>query len=222
MRSRCNGRNRGTSTAATATACANGTHAHCPNLDEGDPVFAYVLALHAFGLEENNLYPQAEDTGRRALAINPKVPWAVHAVAHVMEMQDRGFAKQMAGRMDPRQHAVRHMQRLQQLGIPDVVADVEEHRARRVAHVGGMHLAASELPQQPAVHRAKGQFALRCGDVRAAHAAQQPADLGAAEVGIDDEARAPLDLLGQALLAQLRAQRVGAPVLPDDGVVGWP
>jgi hypothetical protein len=48
-----------------------------------------VLSLYAFGLEESNLYPQAEDYGRRALAANPRVPWAVHAVAHVMEMQGR-------------------------------------------------------------------------------------------------------------------------------------
>ena len=48
-----------------------------------------MLSLYAFGLEESNLYPQAEDTGRRALAANPRVPWAVHAVAHVMEMQGR-------------------------------------------------------------------------------------------------------------------------------------
>jgi hypothetical protein len=49
----------------------------------------YVLALYAFGLEESNLYPQAEEAGRRALAANPRVPWAMHAVAHVMEMQGR-------------------------------------------------------------------------------------------------------------------------------------
>ena len=60
-----------------------------PEWDEGDPLFPFVLALHAFGLEENNLYPQAEETGRRALALDPRVPWAVHAVAHVMEMQGR-------------------------------------------------------------------------------------------------------------------------------------
>jgi tetratricopeptide (TPR) repeat protein len=57
--------------------------------DSSDPLYPHVLALHAFGLEENNLYPQAEDSGRRALAIDPRVPWAVHAVAHVMEMQGR-------------------------------------------------------------------------------------------------------------------------------------
>lgn len=60
-----------------------------PEWDEADPLHAYVLSLYAFGLEENNLYPQAEETGRRALAANPKIPWAVHAVAHVMEMQGR-------------------------------------------------------------------------------------------------------------------------------------
>jgi tetratricopeptide (TPR) repeat protein len=60
-----------------------------PAWDEGDPLHAHVLALYAFGLEECNLYPQAEEAGRRALALDPRVPWAVHAVAHVMEMQGR-------------------------------------------------------------------------------------------------------------------------------------
>jgi tetratricopeptide (TPR) repeat protein len=60
-----------------------------PEWDDADPLYAHVLALHAFGLEESNLYPQAEEAGRRALALNPRAPWAVHAVAHVMEMQGR-------------------------------------------------------------------------------------------------------------------------------------
>jgi len=60
-----------------------------PEWDESDPLFANVLSLYAFGLEECNLYPQAEEAGRRALALNARVPWAVHAVAHVMEMQGR-------------------------------------------------------------------------------------------------------------------------------------
>jgi hypothetical protein len=60
-----------------------------PEWDDSDPLYAHVLSLFAFGLEESNLYPQAEEAGRRALSLNPKVPWAVHAVAHVMEMQGR-------------------------------------------------------------------------------------------------------------------------------------
>jgi hypothetical protein len=45
--------------------------------------------MHAFGLEEMNQYPEAEATALRALSIQPKDGWAVHAAVHVMEMQGR-------------------------------------------------------------------------------------------------------------------------------------
>lgn len=57
--------------------------------DEAMPGYGHLLALHAFGLEESGDYAAAERAGRRATALNPADPWAVHAVAHVMEMQDR-------------------------------------------------------------------------------------------------------------------------------------
>lgn len=60
-----------------------------PEWDEHDPLYPYVLGQYAFGLEECQLYAQAEETGRRALAGSAKVPWAIHAVAHVMAMQGR-------------------------------------------------------------------------------------------------------------------------------------
>ena len=60
-----------------------------PDWPEQDPLHPYVLGMYAFGLEECNVYPQAEAVGRRAVAGAAKVPWAIHAVAHVMEMQGR-------------------------------------------------------------------------------------------------------------------------------------
>jgi tetratricopeptide (TPR) repeat protein len=60
-----------------------------PHWDASVPGYSYVLGMHAFGLEEMNQYPEAEATGRRALALQPKDGWAVHAVTHVMEMQGR-------------------------------------------------------------------------------------------------------------------------------------
>ncbi|ARP87051.1 tetratricopeptide repeat protein [Bordetella genomosp. 9] len=60
-----------------------------PAWNAGMPEFGYVLGMHAFGLEETNLYADAEAQGRRALDLNPRDPWAIHAVAHVMEMQGR-------------------------------------------------------------------------------------------------------------------------------------
>ena len=59
-----------------------------PEWDEGDALHPYVLGLYAFGLEENHLHAQAEAIGRQALGA-ARVPWAMHAVAHVMEMQGR-------------------------------------------------------------------------------------------------------------------------------------
>ncbi len=53
------------------------------------PGYPHLLALHAFGLEESGDYAEAERTGRRATDLNPADPWAVHSVAHVMEMQGR-------------------------------------------------------------------------------------------------------------------------------------
>ncbi len=60
-----------------------------PEWDEHDPLFPHVLALWAFGLEENHCLAQAEEAGRRALSIDARAPWAVHSVAHVMDMQGR-------------------------------------------------------------------------------------------------------------------------------------
>jgi len=53
------------------------------------PGYAYVLGMHAFGYEECNQYPDAERAGRRAVELSGDDAWAVHAVAHVMEMQGR-------------------------------------------------------------------------------------------------------------------------------------
>lgn len=57
--------------------------------DAAMPGYASVLAMYAFGLEENGRYRRAEKIARRALAHDPGHPGAIHVIAHVMEMQGR-------------------------------------------------------------------------------------------------------------------------------------
>jgi tetratricopeptide (TPR) repeat protein len=60
-----------------------------PDVESGSALEGYYLGMHAFGLEEMGDYRQAEVDGRRAVASNPRNAWAIHAVAHVMEMTHR-------------------------------------------------------------------------------------------------------------------------------------
>jgi tetratricopeptide (TPR) repeat protein len=60
-----------------------------PAWPENDPAWGFVQGMYAFGLEENADYRGAEDAARRALARGPKDVWAVHALAHVFEMEGR-------------------------------------------------------------------------------------------------------------------------------------
>lgn len=53
------------------------------------PHYASVLAMHAFGLEENGHYRRAEAAAREALAHDPQLPGAIHVLAHVFEMEGR-------------------------------------------------------------------------------------------------------------------------------------
>jgi hypothetical protein len=53
------------------------------------PGYASVLAMYAFGLEEEGQYRGAEEVAQHALAIDPRHPGAIHVLAHVMEMEGR-------------------------------------------------------------------------------------------------------------------------------------
>jgi hypothetical protein len=60
-----------------------------PAWDEGRPGYHALLGMHAFGLEETGHYAAAERAGRRGVELEPRDGWSQHAVAHVLEMQNR-------------------------------------------------------------------------------------------------------------------------------------
>ncbi len=60
-----------------------------PAWSDDTPLRDAVSGMYAFGLEEAGDYRQAEEEGRRSVSADARDSWAVHAVAHVMEMEGR-------------------------------------------------------------------------------------------------------------------------------------
>ncbi len=60
-----------------------------PQIDRGSRLEGYYQGMYAFGLEEMGDYASAEEAGQRAVASDRHDAWAIHAVAHVLEMTHR-------------------------------------------------------------------------------------------------------------------------------------
>jgi hypothetical protein len=127
-----------------------------PDWPRDERFYPYVLAHQAFGLEENNLHASAEELARHALSLNPQVPWAVHAVAHVMEMQGRfddgaAWLRQQQPHWAEGNGFACHLWwhgalfRLEALDVPGVLRVIDKHLSGEALQIGLQCLDAASL-----------------------------------------------------------------------------
>ena len=95
---------------------------------------SFMLGLHAFSLEENGRYAEALPFAERAMALNPRDAWAVHAAAHVF--YETGENERGVEALPPRIHPCEH------LGY---------FRNHLLWHLALMHLAAGRYERATAL-----------------------------------------------------------------------
>ena len=82
-----------------------------------------------------------------------------------------------------------------------------------------MHRAAAEFPDEPRINGTEEEVALFGLFSRPFDGIQNPFDLRAGEVSVDDQARLFLEFVDQALFDQIFTNSRSLAGLPDDGVV---
>src|SRR5438105_814497 len=122
------------------------------------------------------------------------------------------------------QHRAWNIEQSKKLVVPVAAMDIEEHRSARVRGVGYMCGAARKIPDEPRIDGAEGELTARSSRTRPWNMIEQPLELGAGEVSVDDEPRLGRDERRVPRFTQRVAIGRGAPVLPDnrvrDGLAG--
>ena len=130
----------------------------------------------------------------------------------------QGRIDQAAGRHHLRQQRRWNFKQCQQLRVPLQGMDIEQQGARRIAGIRHMASAAGQVPHQPTVDGAKRQLAALGAGACARHVVQQPLQLGAGEIRIENQPGLALNDCRVTLGAQDITPGCGAPVLPDDRI----
>src|SRR5450755_35023 len=117
---------------------------------------------------------------------------------------------------DLRQARVRDAEEFEERRIPFAGVQIKKQCAARVGRVGHVTLAASQLPREPAVDRAKGEFATFGTRACTGYVLEEPGEFGGREIRIEQQSCTARDFWLVSSGAQLCALPCGTPVLPYD------
>lgn len=120
---------------------------------------------------------------------------------------------------DLRQQLDRHTDLPAEFPVPGAGAQIHQQRTGGVGDVGDVFGSAGHVPDQPGVDRPGEQLPVLGALPRPRHPVQDPGDLRAGRIGVDQQAGPVLPTAKALITGELFAQLGGPGVLPDDGVV---
>ena len=118
-----------------------------------------------------------------------------------------------------RQHAHRNAETRAELLVPAEIVNIKQHCARAVGIVRHMGAAAGQIPDEPRVHIAEQQLAALGALARTRNVIEDPLDLRAGKIGVDEQAGLLLHIRAKTVGCELIADGCRAAALPDDRVI---
>src|SRR5206468_4079087 len=100
--------------------------------------------------------------------------------------------------------------------------DVEKHRATRIGSVRNVGASGRKIPDQPGIDRPERELAALRALARARHVIENPLELGAGEIGVDDKPGSGCNIRGVSGGPELVAVARRAAILPDNRVPDRP
>jgi hypothetical protein len=107
----------------------------------------------------------------------------------------------------------------EQFVIPRLAVQIEEHSAGSVAWIGDVEATICQIPDEPGIDGAEGEFATIGFFAGPGNMIEEPANFASGKVGIDDETGFVFYQFGLAGFFEIFTKIGRSSVLPDDGVV---
>ena len=129
------------------------------------------------------------------------------------------FPKLSGAVLDLWKHRHRNIKEIADRLAPPSFVYIVEHGAGRIGRIGHMGRAASQLPDQVAIHRAKEQITAPRFFPRTVNMIQNPLHLGRRKIRINEQTRPIRDHLCMARSSQIAAKLCRATILPNNRIV---
>ena len=129
-----------------------------------------------------------------------------------------GLAINFAGGPDLRKDRAGYAKNFKEFLVPLAGPNIEKHGTRSIAGISDVLASAGEIPNEPGIDGAKGEFSAFGFGLGIGNVVENPLQLCSRKIGVNNEAGLATNRSRQASRSQLIARFRGAAILPDNRI----